>query len=91
MRVKCIDDARSPRLTMGQIYEVYEETASSYIIQDNLFKGGWNKSRFEIVAKDTPTTVGAAPTARQEKPCQVCSKLNDVGVSICWLCGNNPF
>lgn len=32
----------------------------------------------------------AAATAK-EKPCQVCTRLNDAEVSICWLCGNKPF
>jgi hypothetical protein len=26
----------------------------------------------------------------KEKPCQVCSRLNDVGVDTCWSCGNTP-
>jgi hypothetical protein len=30
-------------------------------------------------------------SGRQEKPCQVCKRNNDVGVSICWMCGNQPF
>jgi hypothetical protein len=27
---------------------------------------------------------------RQEKPCQVCRNLNDVGVLVCYSCGNKP-
>lgn len=26
----------------------------------------------------------------QEKPCQVCSKRNDIGVRVCWHCGSVP-
>ena|SRR5258708_15513 len=31
------------------------------------------------------------PPVREEKPCQGCGKPNDVGVKICWMCGNQPF
>lgn len=27
---------------------------------------------------------------RKEKPCQVCQKKNDIGVTVCWSCGNQP-
>jgi hypothetical protein len=37
---------------------------------------------------DAPTI---KPSLRQEKPCQVCQKPNDVGVKSCWNCGNAPF
>jgi hypothetical protein len=26
----------------------------------------------------------------QEAPCQVCGRANDVGVNVCWGCGNHP-
>jgi len=36
--------------------------------------------------------LGQAPTtAKQDKPCQVCSKPNDADVKSCWWCGNLPF
>ena len=25
-----------------------------------------------------------------EKPCKGCQRMNDVGVKICWCCGNSP-
>jgi hypothetical protein len=94
MKVKCLNNGGSPRLIVGKIYEVYEEATYSYKLRDEWFDtmglGGWNKDRFQIV-EDSPIAVAAASTARQEKPCQVCSKMNDVGVSICWMCGNQPF
>lgn len=33
----------------------------------------------------------ASTTAKQDKPCQVCSKPNDADVKSCWWCGNLPF
>ena|SRR5258708_5416344 len=36
-------------------------------------------------------TAPATNQVRQEKPCQGCGKLNDVGVRVCWCCGNQPF
>lgn len=29
-------------------------------------------------------------SVRQEKPCQVCKRKNDLGVKVCWSCGNCP-
>lgn len=29
-------------------------------------------------------------TSRKEAPCKNCTRLNDVGVKICWLCGSHP-
>jgi hypothetical protein len=36
-------------------------------------------------------TGSSSNNGRQEKPCQLCSRPNDVGVSVCWSCGNQPF
>jgi hypothetical protein len=101
-KVKCIDTAKSPRLILGKIYEVESETTYSYQIKDEWFDnppahhqnlkgqlGGWNKDRFVIVSEDdAPTSVNASE--RQEKPCQVCKRNNDIGISVCWNCGNQP-
>lgn len=27
---------------------------------------------------------------RQEKPCRLCQRKNDIGVTVCWSCGNHP-
>lgn len=42
--------------------------------------------RMALVGGSTATN-----KTRQEKPCQVCGRNNDVGVSICWMCGHKPF
>lgn len=34
-------------------------------------------------------SVDTAP-ALKEVSCKTCSKMNDVGVATCWLCGNKP-
>ena len=28
---------------------------------------------------------------REELPCVHCKRMNDVGVGVCWCCGNRPF
>jgi hypothetical protein len=101
MKVKCINNGGSPRLIIGKIYQVESETTWSYQIKDEWFDnppqshinfkgllGGWNKDRFVVVEDNTPTSVNASE--RQEKPCQVCKRPNDVGVNVCWNCGNAP-
>lgn len=25
-----------------------------------------------------------------ETPCRICTKMNDIGITICWSCGNQP-
>lgn len=55
------------------------------------FEWGFNigKNLPERLAFYTPTTtVGIA--VRQEKPCKVCRRPNDLGVRSCWHCGNAP-
>jgi hypothetical protein len=105
-KVRCIDTAKSPRLILGKIYQVESETTWSYQIKDEWFDnppqshinfkgllGGWNKDRFVIVSEDEASaTVSSTATfnGRQEKPCQTCGKNNDVGVNVCWCCGNQP-
>ena len=42
--------------------------------------------RLGFADKQTPTN-----SSRQEKPCQVCKRPNDLGVKSCWSCGNAPF
>lgn len=29
-------------------------------------------------------------TKQKEKPCQICNRNNDIGVKVCWSCGNKP-
>jgi hypothetical protein len=40
----------------------------------------------ELVDPQVITTA----SGRQEKPCQSCRRMNDLGVSACWWCGNQP-
>ena len=30
------------------------------------------------------------PIKPQEKACVHCKRMNDIGITICWMCGNNP-
>jgi hypothetical protein len=94
MKVKCINitggDA-SKYLTLGSVYEVKEEIAGDYRLVG--INPSFLKTRFEIIVssdEETTTSIASAITARQEKPCQTCGKNNDVGVSVCWCCGNQP-
>jgi len=43
-------------------------------------------ARLQLISDATQHT-----TSRQEAPCKTCRRLNDVGASSCWLCGNAPF
>jgi hypothetical protein len=95
MKVQCINNGGSPRLIIGKIYDVENETDFSYWIKDEEFAtmglGGWNKERFLVVEEATSIpTVPSNNGIRQEKPCQVCKRNNDVGVHVCWNCGNAP-
>jgi hypothetical protein len=91
MKVKCINisggDA-ADYLSIGQVYEVAGERGSG----DYLLVGvlpSFRKDRFVVVEGEIPTATPQA-CVRQEKPCQTCGKNNDVGVNVCWCCGNQP-
>jgi hypothetical protein len=99
MKVKCINDKyliQSPYgiIEEGLVYTVRAHQTSmgqDYYFLEGIV-GGWMTQRFVVVEEDATAT---SPTAthtvvRQEKPCQVCSKSNDVGVATCWCCGNQP-
>jgi hypothetical protein len=60
---------------------------------ENTWNFGDAFDRLEIIGQSnvSASTLGATVPTRQEKPCQVCSRPNDVGVNVCWSCGNQPF
>jgi hypothetical protein len=65
-----------------------------FLIGDDVWNfGGDAADRLEIIGQSniSTSTLGATVPTRQERPCQVCSRNNDVGVSVCWSCGNQPF
>jgi hypothetical protein len=64
----------------GATHSIYWAYADSFEPVDSLMKIS------PIIYQDY-----AYQKVRQEKPCQVCGKPNDLGVSSCWLCGNVPF
>lgn len=84
----------------GEVVSININTGSISVVLPNHGLSGY-PSNFEWVfgadeAKDRIGVIGAtkSPTTNkspQEKPCKVCSKPNDVGVSSCWMCGNAPF
>jgi hypothetical protein len=91
MKVKCIDNEGGDApyyLISGGIYEVAGELG----IGDYLLVGvlpSFSKTRFVVVEGEMPTAT-SQNCVRQEKPCQTCGKNNDVGVNVCWCCGNQP-
>jgi len=38
----------------------------------------------------TVANINNITNIRREKPCQVCSRMNDLGKTICWWCQNIP-
>lgn len=42
-------------------------------------------SYVSLVGSSAPMTL-----VKQEKPCGFCQRKNDLGITICWYCGNNP-
>jgi hypothetical protein len=91
MKVRCINitggDA-ADYLVVGQVYEVVgEHTGTDFRLVGVL--PTFRKDRFEIIEGEMPTAT-SQNCVRQEKPCQTCGKNNDVGVSVCWCCGNQP-
>jgi hypothetical protein len=93
MKVKCIDSSGHPKrlvysyLTVGQVYEVERTLGPVEGSGDYVLVGvphTWRRSRFVSVSEEPTLTI------RQEKPCQVCKRNNDVGVATCWNCGNKP-
>jgi hypothetical protein len=91
MKVKCIDSSGhfglvNTYLTVGQVYEVKEQLGTD-ARGDYVLVGvpmTWRPSRFVVVSEEPTLTI------RQEKPCQVCNRNNDIGVATCWNCGNKP-
>lgn len=43
-----------------------------------------------FISEDDGPCENQVSKARVEKPCQACSRMNDIGVSVCWCCGNKP-
>jgi hypothetical protein len=93
MRVKCIDNSggiasgAEKYLVVGTIYEVEDIRGPVEGSGDFVLVGvpmTWRRSRFVSVSEEPTLAI------RQEKPCQVCKRNNDVGVATCWNCGNKP-
>ncbi len=55
-KVKCISDAMTSRLIRGKVYDVLDETPTSYTIRDEHDVGGWYKDRFEVVGEEPAAT-----------------------------------
>jgi hypothetical protein len=43
--------------------------------------------RLELIGSQTSSQY----KSRQERPCQVCQRFNDISIKICYWCGNPPF
>lgn len=68
------------------VYVVFPKHSAPSYSADYQWRLNSASERLEIISQ-TPKAIGQ----RQEKPCQVCKRNNDLGVSICWNCGNQPF
>jgi hypothetical protein len=68
----------------------YSQSLSDYSKYYNKY-GSWiGFSRLKLL-NNAGTNVQLSSSKREENPCQVCKRMNDVGVKTCWNCGNKPF
>lgn len=49
-----------------------------------------NASTYFYIVEEGISYDEVRSNVRQEKPCQVCRRKNDLGVKVCWSCGNHP-
>lgn len=66
-----------------------------YVNTDKDFEGAWrcfyqSLHGHKLPIKRYGTITQPVRTGPIELPCQVCSKMNDVGVNSCYMCGNKP-
>jgi len=47
-----------------------------------------NLQKYLTTSNPIVNTYIISKSSRQEKPCKVCGKMNDIGVSSCWMCGS---
>jgi hypothetical protein len=51
----------------------------------------YSKSFYDAHSIDLFSTVASVePVILKEKPCCHCGRNNDIGIEVCWNCGNNP-
>jgi hypothetical protein len=57
---------------------------------DNYFgqRGSWTTSTYLFPSSNNH--VASVAKKRDERPCQSCQRMNDMGVHECWWCGNDP-
>jgi hypothetical protein len=79
----------------GHITEVIEGNRVWVKMDDPALRSGRDDSSWLFLQEDDylelidPQIITTA-SGRQEKPCQSCRRMNDLGVSTCWWCGNQP-
>jgi hypothetical protein len=69
-------------------YNVEELNAFEYLEEDGIKHYPFISS--SLVLNIIERFLNEDQINKKEFPCKLCKRMNDVGVSMCWFCGNNP-
>lgn len=84
----------------GEVVSVDSVAGTVYIVTSSHNISGypkdfvWNfhadriEQRLVVIQHNAQASTPAS--GRKEIACRACGRANDLGVKVCWLCGNNP-